>query len=388
MRRSRFGAGLCVWRRVTCAIRSSPLVLGHCVGEWWWGECVGTVGYSAGHAAKILEILSINFFEHVTWRWAVTRCMSLSLQYRALGHQPFCYMPSPFLSLRRFSALFCPSRSVPAVAHFLSPLIHLFSKTRTTLAFTCHSTSYSELHLSFYNTHYSLCLDRLYPKQPKTALLRCQTSPLPSSFTSTPRRIGPGKSHHDAIQLRFCHGFPDRQAFAPSLRLIKKSTRYRFSSSYSSNPTTPTINMAKKIPETHSDSSLSDSEPVAVKKGTGRKRKADTTATVKSTKRTKVSVAGDSKTVKREIEEEVDVKQNGNDTKVKKTVRKKKEVNLAPLEDRTKDTCLRVGAHVSIAGGVHNSIVNLLHIGYAINLDSIINFLKLTCIVPTLLLCS
>ncbi|KAH9869263.1 hypothetical protein IAQ61_006468, partial [Plenodomus lingam] len=36
---------------------------------------------------------------------------------------------------------------------------------------------------------------------------------------------------------------------------------------------------------------------------------------------------------------------------------------LEPLAERTQDTRLRVGAHISAAGGVHNSLMNVLHIG-------------------------
>ncbi|KAF2711828.1 AP endonuclease [Pleomassaria siparia CBS 279.74] len=40
-----------------------------------------------------------------------------------------------------------------------------------------------------------------------------------------------------------------------------------------------------------------------------------------------------------------------------------KDLDLAPLQERTQDSNLRVGAHVSTAGGVQNAIPNLLHIG-------------------------
>ncbi|KAF2876637.1 xylose isomerase-like protein [Massariosphaeria phaeospora] len=42
---------------------------------------------------------------------------------------------------------------------------------------------------------------------------------------------------------------------------------------------------------------------------------------------------------------------------------KVKGAEIAPLEERSVGSKLRVGAHVSIAGGVHNAISNLLHIG-------------------------
>lgn len=109
----------------------------------------------------------------------------------------------------------------------------------------------------------------------------------------------------------------------------------------------------------------------------GKKRKA-TTTDVKVTKRTTKGTATDIKTEdivdgtdespqpkrrmtkKIKVDEdtvsnEVKVEANGNGaTKVtqKTTVaRKKKQVDLAPLAERTADTKLRVGAHVSAAGG-------------------------------------
>ncbi|KAF2108373.1 xylose isomerase-like protein [Lophiotrema nucula] len=125
--------------------------------------------------------------------------------------------------------------------------------------------------------------------------------------------------------------------------------------------------------------------------GAGKKRKADTvTKTTKSTKRTKKSIVEDNgtatnetdgveatpkkgrkKTVKVQeevIDEEVKVEAaEGEDGQVevkvkRKRATKKKEAE-APLEQRTVGSKLRIGAHVSGAGGVHNSITNLLHIG-------------------------
>ncbi|KAF2640035.1 AP endonuclease [Massarina eburnea CBS 473.64] len=46
-----------------------------------------------------------------------------------------------------------------------------------------------------------------------------------------------------------------------------------------------------------------------------------------------------------------------------KKPRKKKDEDAVPLADRTVGSKLRVGAHVSTAGGVQNAIPNLLHIG-------------------------
>ncbi|KAF2005823.1 AP endonuclease [Amniculicola lignicola CBS 123094] len=49
--------------------------------------------------------------------------------------------------------------------------------------------------------------------------------------------------------------------------------------------------------------------------------------------------------------------------KATKRVTKKAKSDLKPLESRTVGSKLIMGAHVSIAGGVHNAIPNLLHIG-------------------------
>lgn len=50
--------------------------------------------------------------------------------------------------------------------------------------------------------------------------------------------------------------------------------------------------------------------------------------------------------------------------KPKNTKTKSKPVKaLRPIAERTQDIKLRVGAHVSIAGGVHNAITNVIHIG-------------------------
>ncbi|KAF2195159.1 AP endonuclease [Zopfia rhizophila CBS 207.26] len=123
----------------------------------------------------------------------------------------------------------------------------------------------------------------------------------------------------------------------------------------------------------------------------GKKRKAETVTT--TTKRTKKAVVeaeeapnheevaetpkkGQKRAVKKAkvtddvVEEtaQVEAEEDYGETKVvvKKTKRKskaEKEAELAPLEERTVGSKLLVGAHVSIAGGVHNSITNLIHIG-------------------------
>ena len=50
-------------------------------------------------------------------------------------------------------------------------------------------------------------------------------------------------------------------------------------------------------------------------------------------------------------------------TKVTRTRKKKEAIITPPLAERTTGSKLRIGAHVSAAGGIHNSIANLLHIG-------------------------
>ncbi|KAH6644048.1 DNA-lyase [Boeremia exigua] len=151
--------------------------------------------------------------------------------------------------------------------------------------------------------------------------------------------------------------------------------------------------MAKKIAE-DSDSSLSPAPeevtaPEAVKAAAnGKKRKAEpiVTTTAKPTKRTKKApaevkedeeVAAETPRKKRaaaskvKYEESADEDESANKTVtvVEKTVKKraprakKSKEPEAPLEERTVDTKLRIGAHVSVAGGVHNAINNVLHIG-------------------------
>ncbi|KAH7115274.1 xylose isomerase-like protein [Dendryphion nanum] len=93
-----------------------------------------------------------------------------------------------------------------------------------------------------------------------------------------------------------------------------------------------------------------------------RKRKAETTVSV--TKRAKKATA--TKVEEHTIEEETKVQKGANGTTEVKKVQKrqtKKATHLAPLQQRTVDTKLRVGAHVSIAGGIQHSIPNVLHIG-------------------------
>jgi AP endonuclease-1 len=142
--------------------------------------------------------------------------------------------------------------------------------------------------------------------------------------------------------------------------------------------------MAKKIAES-SDSSLSPAPEdlhapveteVTVKATTdGRKRKAETT--VKTTKRAKkdgvkeeepvITEASEplrkkrATTKKVKYEEDADDKVEGADGEaanvVEKTVKKKvtrtkkSKEPVPPLEERTTDTKLRIGAHVSVAGG-------------------------------------
>jgi AP endonuclease-1 len=142
--------------------------------------------------------------------------------------------------------------------------------------------------------------------------------------------------------------------------------------------------MAPKLPTPDLESSLSpapegvvaqvESKAAAKTTANGTKRKIETSDVKVTTKRTKKTVTkstahdatlatDDSPRPKRHatnkaiIEEDVDevkVEENGESgLKVTKkaTTTRKKQVDLAPLAERTSDTNLRVGAHVSTAGG-------------------------------------
>jgi hypothetical protein len=161
----------------------------------------------------------------------------------------------------------------------------------------------------------------------------------------------------------------DSQDIRPDHRLLYKpspsisnflnfSTNSVFCSTQSTSSTSP--NMARKLQD-RSDSSLSPppEEPVTAADtkasngvtANGRKRKADVTPA--TTKRTKTV-----STASAETKPSVEVKaKSENGTAVKKTAkkatttRKKTQEDALPLEQRTSDTKLRVGAHVSVAGG-------------------------------------
>lgn len=157
--------------------------------------------------------------------------------------------------------------------------------------------------------------------------------------------------------------------------------------------------MARKLDSADSDSSLSpvadafieqvESKAAVAPPANGKKRKAagETTAprTTKRTKKATATVADnndeadavtkDSPRLKRRAAKKVKVEEQADevvqvdaegsgDTKAttkKKTTtaRKKKTVYLAPLADRTKDTELLLGAHVSIAGGTFSTALSL-----------------------------
>jgi AP endonuclease-1 len=145
--------------------------------------------------------------------------------------------------------------------------------------------------------------------------------------------------------------------------------------------------MARKVVAPGSDSSLSpvandviaqvESKVTTKTITAGRKRKADTTD-APATKRTRKTVAATTKieddaasadespkpkrrvTKKVKVEEETvgdedKIGETGNTTpkvtKKKTTTRTKKQVDATPLAQRTEDTKLRMGAHVSTAGG-------------------------------------
>ncbi|KAL1595085.1 DNA-(apurinic or apyrimidinic site) lyase [Paraconiothyrium brasiliense] len=132
--------------------------------------------------------------------------------------------------------------------------------------------------------------------------------------------------------------------------------------------------------------------PPATKAVNGKKRKAETAAnTTKITKRTRKTTVTTEKDAdvdisvdkpaeiakpkkrarKAKVEEETVVDEvviqegeEGNTSKTtQKKSRKKKDEIIPPLAERTTGSKLRIGAHVSAAGGIHNAVTNLLHIG-------------------------
>lgn len=71
-------------------------------------------------------------------------------------------------------------------------------------------------------------------------------------------------------------------------------------------------------------------------------------------------------TVKQEVEATEAQQSNGgtvNKVKRKRKTKEEKEAEMLPLASRTVGSKLFIGAHVSSAGGVHNAIVNSVHIG-------------------------
>jgi hypothetical protein len=161
----------------------------------------------------------------------------------------------------------------------------------------------------------------------------------------------------DSQDIRLDHRLLHKSS--PSIsNFLNLSTRRASCSTQSISSTSP--NMARKLQD-RSDSSLSPppEEPVTAadtKASTGvtangRKRKADVAPA--TTKRTKTA-----STASAETKPPVEVKaKSENGTAVKKiakkatTTRKKTQENALSLEERTSDTKLRVGAHVSVAGG-------------------------------------
>ncbi|PSN64772.1 AP endonuclease [Corynespora cassiicola Philippines] len=99
---------------------------------------------------------------------------------------------------------------------------------------------------------------------------------------------------------------------------------------------------------------MSSAEPIFPKSTiNNKKRKAE--PAVKVTKRAKTTTVKDESA---RSAESVTVKK----ATVKRT-KKTQQATASPLEERTPGSKLLVGAHVSIAGGVHNSIANVIHIG-------------------------
>ncbi|EUC37328.1 hypothetical protein COCCADRAFT_33421 [Bipolaris zeicola 26-R-13] len=73
----------------------------------------------------------------------------------------------------------------------------------------------------------------------------------------------------------------------------------------------------------------------------------------------------DNKISKKNVKSTEKKAEDVNEEKPKKVTKSKAKPAkiLPPIAERTKDIKLRVGAHVSIAGGVHNAIINVVHIG-------------------------
>ncbi|KAF2743847.1 AP endonuclease [Sporormia fimetaria CBS 119925] len=91
---------------------------------------------------------------------------------------------------------------------------------------------------------------------------------------------------------------------------------------------------------------------------------AETFAEAPSARKRKPRVKVEEETVKSTKIAVVDGESGTTEIQVKrKRQRKQKEEDLTPLAERTVDSKLRVGAHVSIAGGLHNAVTNLVHIG-------------------------
>jgi AP endonuclease-1 len=145
--------------------------------------------------------------------------------------------------------------------------------------------------------------------------------------------------------------------------------------------------MRKKLSKPESDSSLSpvaddlivqvESE-IATKPATNSKKRKAHTTDVKVTTRTKkakgtgttekdMATSADGISIQKRrsakkirseeemVHDEFVVQEDGDDkakvTTKKTTTRRKKQADLAPVAERTRDTNLRVGAHVSTAGG-------------------------------------
>jgi hypothetical protein len=169
---------------------------------------------------------------------------------------------------------------------------------------------------------------------------------LPAKFFNAPRR--PSQYTHP----------DDHPLYRIPLSILKFSTNSTFRFDQSAPNTSPI--MARKL-ENRSDSSLSpppeesvasaDTKASTGVAANGRKRKADVTAT--TTKRTKTSSTAGAET--KPIDEVKAKSENGaivkKTAKKPTTTRKKTQEDVLPLEERTADTKLRVGAHVSVAGG-------------------------------------
>jgi hypothetical protein len=322
---------------------------------------------------------------HVLWRWLPTRrdvwerCGLDAPSSEVLTVlEAFRYMTS-ISRIRLPHTLFLKSNcALPRPIATCSPVLHA-ARPRDISSRSPSNCDYSQ---NRWQTSLLLFRTPDVDIESNPASLRfCSSSSRSKEFTSLsshPRSIA-----HSHLHLRFHKRTPRY----PSLFAAYKRPpppRY-FDRPYTTHATLNTPSMARKLTDHESDASLSpfandlsDQAESKVKTKTvttGRKRKADT-AEVQTTKRTRKTVAKTeddvadidepprtkgrvtkkTKVEEETMEEEVKVDKTSKSaqkvTKKKTTAtRTKKQADLSPLAKRTEDTKVRIGAHVSTAGG-------------------------------------